>query len=106
MKLAVKYPSLGDISKQDMISILDAFELVDIERLVGICNKSFFKEKKELSHEEFIGAFDEKDLQWMLKASGIRANLEKNNDVKATQKRLDYTQSVMTSEKSEMTITK
>ena len=53
MKLAVKYPSLGDISKQDMISILDAFELVDIERLVGICNKSFFKEKKELSHEEF-----------------------------------------------------
>ena len=48
----------------------------------------------------------EKDLQWMLKASGIRANLEKNNDVKATQKRLDYTQSVMTSEKSEMTITK
>lgn len=106
MKLAVKYPTLGDISKQDMISILDAFELVDIERLVGICNKTFFKEKKELSHDEFIEAFDTKDLNWMLKASGIRANLEKNNDVKTSQKRLDYTQSVMTSEKSEMTITK
>ena len=104
MKLAVKYPSLGDISKEDMISILDAFELVDIERLVGICNKSFFSEKKELSHEEFVEAFNEKDLNWMLKASGIRANLEKNNDVKTTQKRLDYTQSVMTSEKSEMTM--
>ena len=54
MKLAVRYPFLGDISKEDMISILDAFELVDIERLVGICNKTFFKEKKELTHDEFI----------------------------------------------------
>ena len=106
MKLAVKYPSLGDISKEDMISILDAFELVDIERLVGICNKTFFKEKKELTHDEFVEIFDKKDMNWMLKASGIRANLEKNNDLKVPNKKLEYTQSVMTSEKSETTITK
>lgn len=106
MKLAVRYPFLGDISKEDMISILDAFELVDIERLVGICNKTFFKEKKELTHDEFIEIFDRKDLNWMLKASGIRANLEKNNDLKVPNKKVEYTQSVMTSEKSETTITK
>ena len=82
MKLAGKYPFLGDISKEDMLSILDAFELSDIERLVGIFNKIFFKEKDFVNHDEFVDIFEKKELWWMFKSSGIRFNLEKYNDTK------------------------
>ena len=89
MKLAAKFPFLGDISKQDMISILDAFELCDMERLVGIVNKIWFKEKDFVSYEELNEMFDKNDMWWMFTASGIRANLERNNDIKMNNRKME-----------------
>ena len=92
MKLAAKFPFLGDISKEDMISILDAFELCDMERLVGIVNKIWFKEKDFMTYEELSELFEKNEMWWMFTASGIRANLEKNNDNKMNNlKRMDGT---------------
>ena len=82
MKMAMKYPFLGDISKEDMLSILDAFELNDLERLVGIVNGMFFKEKNFITYKEYTEVFQNNKLEWMFCPSGIRYNLEKFNDVK------------------------
>ena len=86
MKMAMKYPFLGDISKEDMLSILDAFELSDLERLVGIVNGMLFKEKNFVNYNEYIEVFQYNKLEWMLCPSGIRFNLEKFNDVKNNSK--------------------
>ena len=100
MKMAMKYPFLGDISKEDMLSILDAFELSDLERLVGIVNGMFFKEKNFINYNEYIEVFQFNKLEWMLCPSGIRFNLEKFNDVKNNSKSITHSNDETKSESS------
>lgn len=100
MKMAMKYPFLGDISKEDMLSILDAFELSDLERLVGIVNGMFFKEKNFINYNEYIEIFQCNKLEWMLCPSGIRFNLEKFNDVKNNAKSITHSNDETKSESS------
>ena len=82
MRMAMKYPFLGDISKEDMLSILDAFELSDLERLVKIVNGVLFKQKSCLTTKELLDVVQDNKMEWMFCPSGIRFNLEKFNDVK------------------------
>ena len=98
--MAMKYPFLGDISKEDMLSILDAFELSDLERLVGIVNGMFFKEKNFINYNEYIEIFQCNKLEWMLCPSGIRFNLEKFNDVKNNAKSITHSNDETKSESS------
>ena len=100
MKMAMKYPFLGDISKEDMLSILDAFELSDLERLVSIVNGMFFKEKNFINYNEYIEVFQCNKLEWMLCPSGIRFNLEKFNDVKNNAKSITHSNDETKSESS------
>ena len=61
-----------------------------MERLVGIVNKIWFKEKDFMTYEELSELFEKNEMWWMFTSSGIRANLEKNNDIKMN-KRIDGT---------------
>lgn len=80
MKLGIKYLNFGEIAKSDILFILSAFELKDIERLLMIFYKAFFELKTEMTHEEFIQKFVSKNFGWLFQPSGIRFYLEKYND--------------------------
>ena len=96
-KMGEKYELFGEIKKELLSAIIDAFEMRDVERLVNIYNTTLF-EKGSLNKEEFVNCFKMKDIGWLLSPSGIRFALEENNDDEGTdlKKLKEKTKKVMT----------
>lgn len=82
-KLGEKYELFGELKKDLLSAIINAFEMRDVERLVNIYNATLF-EKRTLTKEEFVNCFKTKDIGWLLSSSGIRFALEENNDEEGT----------------------
>lgn len=83
-KLGERYPEdFTHLSNEEYFKKNDAFEIKDIYRLKDIFIRDFFKGKERLSKSEFTANFTQEDgFGWIFSPSGIRAMLEKNNDVK------------------------
>ena len=79
-KLGKKYENIGELPLTDITVIINAFEMKDIERLIGIFGNTLFATQSSFIKQEFVDQFKTKDIGWILSPSGIRKQLEDNND--------------------------
>lgn len=77
MKFNGKFPLADKVEQGDMSQVINYFEKIDVERLVGSFIKQFFYEKQQIDKYEFENIFVEKEYWWMFKPSGIRHYIEK-----------------------------
>lgn len=81
--LGEKYPNKFDhVSNEDYLKNTDAFEVNDIMRLIDIFIDTFFKSNDFVQRYEYEQKFCLGDFGWIFSPKGIRAMLEKHNDVK------------------------
>lgn len=73
---------LGKLSQETYNKLNDPFEIKDIERLMEIFYREFFKGEEKLSKRAYDQRFANGEFGWIFNANGIRLFLETNNDVK------------------------
>lgn len=83
-RLTKKFPTIFNIIEKAVIStIIDAYEVQDIVRLVNIYNSYLFPEgKKSYIYSELKEHFIKQNLGWIFYPRTIRYQLEVNNDIK------------------------
>ena len=78
-KVGIHYENIPELTREDIIKLVEVSELKDSNNLVNKFNKNFFN-KEELTWEEYRSKFENIDgFQWILSSKGIRKKLEENN---------------------------
>ena len=78
-KVGIHYENIPELTREDIIKLVEVSELKDSNNLVNVFNKNFFN-KEELTWEEYRSKFENIDgFQWILSSKGIRKKLEENN---------------------------
>jgi len=78
-KVGIHYENIPELTREDIIKLVEVSELKDSNNLVNVFNKNFFN-KEELTWEEYRNKFENIDgFQWILSSKGIRKKLEENN---------------------------
>ena len=65
---------------QEYKIFFNAFEITNIKKLCEAFVNNFFLEKESYNEEEFIEKFKNESFQWIFSSSGIRYQLEMNNN--------------------------
>ena len=78
-KIGSTYANIPELSKEELIKMIQVSELKDSQHLVIVFNNNFF-DKDGLTWEEFRNKFNDMNgFQWILSPKGIRGLLEQNN---------------------------
>jgi hypothetical protein len=79
--LSAKYPNLlTAMNDEDDVNISEFFELQDIQRIKNIFIKELFGQNKSVTKIAFEQSFFGDKIDWIFDVSGIRYQLEMNND--------------------------
>ena len=78
-KIGGSYGNIPELTKDELINMIQVSELKDSQNLINVFNNSFF-DKEQLTWEEFRAKFEPSNgFQWILSSRGIRKKLEENN---------------------------
>ena len=78
-KLGERIDDIKELSRENIVQMVQVSELKDSQNLVNVFNNSFF-DKEALTWEEYRNKFEnENGFQWILSSKGIRRKLEENN---------------------------
>ena len=78
-KIASHFSNFSELTKDELIKMIQVSELKDSQNLVNVFNNSFF-DKEALTWQEFRGKFEHTTgFQWIFSSRGIRKKLEENN---------------------------